>query len=400
MTESTIELIRLTDVNKSFTLRTEKSLKETILNFFTRRKRSHKFHALSHLSLSINSGTTLGLIGHNGSGKSTLLKIIGGILEPTTGVVERRGKLAALLELGAGFHPDLTGRENVYLNASILGLSKFEIDEKFAEIVDFSGINDFIDTQVKFYSSGMYVRLAFSVAINVDPDILLVDEVLAVGDELFQQKCIAKIKQFQSQGRTIIIVSHAPGQIIDLCDSVVLLEDGRPTFIGAPREGIDRLRKSLLKRDGRKSDTDSSVSSGPYLVTRLLSSSGTQQTTFSAGSSFIIETNVHLSPHQASGCTLELTCQSSDGLKYHCSQGNVTKLELPSLGRECTVSFTVQDSHSLPAGTYSLVAKVFDADSQLLAEALSTDCFSITSREPSALTERDIQGTFVVASVE
>ena len=156
------------------------------------------------------AGSTVGLIGPNGSGKTTLLKLIGGILQPTTGTVEHRGRLAALLELGAGFHPDLTGRENVYLNASILGLSRKQTDKYFDAIVDFSGIEQFIDTQVKFYSSGMYVRLAFAVAVHVDPDVLLVDEVLAVGDEPFQRKCMDRIRQFQHEGRTIVLVTHSP----------------------------------------------------------------------------------------------------------------------------------------------------------------------------------------------
>ena len=153
--------------------------------------------------------------------------MIGGIIQPTTGTVAQRGRIAALLELGAGFHPDLTGRENVYLNASVLGLSRDETEAQFDAIVEFSGVGDFIDTQVKFYSSGMYVRLAFAVAVHTDPDILLVDEVLAVGDEPFQRKCLDKIREFQEEGRTIIIVSHALDQIEALCDRVILMNRGQ-----------------------------------------------------------------------------------------------------------------------------------------------------------------------------
>jgi ABC-2 type transport system ATP-binding protein len=184
-------------------------------------------------------------MGHNGSGKSTLLKVIGGIIQPTSGTVSRRGRMAALLELGAGFHPDLTGRENVFLNASILGLSREQTLDVFDDIVDFSGIGQFIDTQVKFYSSGMYVRLAFAVAINSDPDLLLVDEVLAVGDEPFQKKCMDKIREFQRQGRTIVVVSHSVEQMAELCDRIVVLKAGVVIHDGAVDTGVAALREAF-----------------------------------------------------------------------------------------------------------------------------------------------------------
>lgn len=186
----TSTIIKLDDVSKRFVLHKHKSVKERIVNFGRGRQFQEDFWALRDVDLEVPLGSTLGLVGHNGSGKSTLLKVIGGIIDPSMGTVSRRGRMAALLELGAGFHPDLSGRENVYLNAAILGLNQKEIDRYFDAIVDFSGIEAFIDTQVKFYSSGMYVRLAFAVAVHVDPDLLLVDEVLAVGDEPFQKKCM------------------------------------------------------------------------------------------------------------------------------------------------------------------------------------------------------------------
>ena len=208
------------------------------------RSNQHKddFWALRDIDLDITSGSTVGLIGPNGSGKSTLLKLIGGILQPTTGTVEHRGRLAALLELGAGFHPDLTGRENVFLNASILGLSQKQTEKFFDPIVDFSGIEPFIDTQVKFYSSGMYVRLAFAVAVHVDPDVLLVDEVLAVGDEPFQRKCMDRIREFQNDGRTIILVTHALDQVAELCDRAIVLEKGVVQVDGDPLQALRHLR--------------------------------------------------------------------------------------------------------------------------------------------------------------
>lgn len=238
-------VIRAQGVSKRFVIRKDKQLKERLLNPIRSRANREDFWALRDVSLDITAGTTLGLVGANGSGKSTLLKVIGGIIQPTRGSLSRRGRLAALLELGAGFHPDLTGRENVYLNAAILGLSRKQTDEYFDSIIDFSEIRDFIDTQVKFYSSGMYVRLAFAIAVHVDPDLLLVDEVLAVGDEPFQKKCIDKIKQFQREGRTIVFVSHSAEQVLDICDRVVVLKHGELVFDGGAAAGIDALRESF-----------------------------------------------------------------------------------------------------------------------------------------------------------
>jgi ABC-2 type transport system ATP-binding protein len=242
-------VVRVENVSKRFVIRRDNSLKERIVTLGRAgRRHSEDFWALKDVSLDIPAGTTIGLLGPNGSGKSTLLKVIGGILEPTTGSVTRRGRLAALIELGAGFHPDLTGRENVFLNAAILGISQEEAEAKFDDILLFSGIGDFIDTQVKFYSSGMYVRLAFAVAIHTDPDVLLVDEVLAVGDEQFQKKCLDKIREFQQQGRTIVLVSHSLGQVQELCDSAVVLHHGEVKFQGSARHAVKNFREILEGR--------------------------------------------------------------------------------------------------------------------------------------------------------
>jgi ABC-2 type transport system ATP-binding protein len=235
-------VIRIENVSKRFVIRKDKSLKERLVNFGRSNLHKDDFWALRDVELDIASGSTVGLIGPNGSGKSTLLKMIGGILQPTSGTVHLRGRLAALLELGAGFHPDLTGRENVYLNASILGLSKKQTDHHFDAMVEFSGIEPFIDTQVKFYSSGMYVRLAFAVAVHVDPDILLVDEVLAVGDEPFQRKCLERIRGFQHEGRTIVLVTHGLDQVAEFCDRAVVLEQGKVAADGMPRDALKVLR--------------------------------------------------------------------------------------------------------------------------------------------------------------
>lgn len=246
---STPDVVRINDVSKRFVLRKDNSLKERLVTFGRNgRRHSEDFWALRGVTTSIQAGHTVALIGHNGSGKSTLLKVIGGIIDPSSGSVERRGRIAALLELGAGFHPDLTGRENVYLNASIMGLSRAVTEERFESILDFSGIGDFIDTQVKFYSSGMYVRLAFAVAVHTDPDLLLVDEVLAVGDEAFQRKCLDKIRSFQQEGRTIVLVTHALNQVEELCDRAILLNAGEIAFDGDPRDAVAQFRDILEDR--------------------------------------------------------------------------------------------------------------------------------------------------------
>jgi len=242
------DIIKVEDVTKSFTVRKQKSLKDRLVNARVGRLHNEKFNALDHVDLTIRAGESVGLVGANGSGKSTLLKVIGGILAPDSGRVLIRGRIAALLELGAGFHPDLSGRENVYLNAAVLGLSRQETNQYFDDIVDFSGIPEFIDTQVKFYSSGMYVRLAFAVAVHVNPDILLVDEVLAVGDEPFQLKCMEKIRQFQEEGRTIVLVSHSAAQVADVCDRAIVLEHGVVVADADPLTALGKLRQEYQKQ--------------------------------------------------------------------------------------------------------------------------------------------------------
>jgi ABC-2 type transport system ATP-binding protein len=222
------------------------SIKQRLLRV---RVTSDEFWALRDVSIEVPEGSTLGLIGPNGSGKTTLLKIVAGILRPTEGVVTARGRIAALLALGAGFHPELTGRENVYLNASILGLSREETSRRFDDIVSFAELEDFIDTQVKFYSSGMYVRLGFAVAVNVDPSILLVDEVLAVGDEAFQRKCLDKVRTFQAEGRTIVFVTHAVDQVLSVCDRAVMLSHGRVQIQGDPAEVVREFRLVMARKD-------------------------------------------------------------------------------------------------------------------------------------------------------
>ncbi|GMA30618.1 ABC transporter ATP-binding protein [Litorihabitans aurantiacus] len=237
------DVIAVDGVSKHFSLKHVHSLKE-MASRAVRRKTAPRdtFTALSDVDLRVTEGETVGLLGFNGSGKSTLLKCISGVLTPDEGVIGVRGRVAGLIEVGAGFHPDLTGRENVYLNGAILGMSEARISAAFDEIVAFSEIEQFIDTEVKFYSSGMFLRLAFSVAVHTDPDVFLVDEILAVGDEPFQKKCLTRIKQLRSEGRTLVIVSHDLDMVAKLCTRGVLLEGGHLVMDGDPADVVARMR--------------------------------------------------------------------------------------------------------------------------------------------------------------
>ncbi len=227
-------VISVKSVSKSFRVHTERrnSLKDRVL--YAGRHRYREFKALEDVSLEIERGSTVGLIGVNGSGKSTLLKLISRILYPDKGTVEVRGKVSSLLELGAGFHPDFTGTENIYLNASLIGLSKREISRKEAEVIEFSELGDFIHEPIRSYSSGMYMRLAFSIAVAVDPEILLIDEILAVGDAAFQAKCLDRLKQLQTNDKTIVIVTHDTGVVERLCDRAIWLNSSRIRVDGDP----------------------------------------------------------------------------------------------------------------------------------------------------------------------
>ena len=236
--------IHLENVSKSFNVYYDKtnSIKERIV-YILKSKKKEKRQILKNINLDIKKGESVALIGTNGSGKSTLLKLMTKIIYPNEGKIETVGKLTSLLELGAGFHPDFTGRENIYFNASIFGLTKKQIDERIESIIEFSELQEFIDNPVRTYSSGMYMRLAFSVAINVDADILLIDEILAVGDEHFQQKCFSKMEELREQGKTMVFVTHSLGAVKRLCSRTVWLSNGVIKMDGKSEEVIEKYVK-------------------------------------------------------------------------------------------------------------------------------------------------------------
>lgn len=226
------------------------TLKTSLTHLFTGDAAPVQYvEALRDVSLSVPRGATVGIVGRNGSGKSTLVRIIAGIYTPDIGRVSVAGRVSALIELGAGFHPEFTGRENVYINGIILGLSKKEIGRRFDEIVRFAGLEAFIDSPVRTYSSGMYMRLGFSVAVHVDPDILLVDEVLAVGDEAFVRKCLGKMDEFKREGKTIVVAGHDLLLVERWCDAAIFLEDGRVTAQGSPPEVVATYRGSMAEQE-------------------------------------------------------------------------------------------------------------------------------------------------------
>ncbi|WP_303787595.1 ABC transporter ATP-binding protein [Ruminococcus flavefaciens] len=254
--------IEVRNVTKSFKVYLDKGaqLKERLL--FRKRSRYEERKVLRGISFDVKRGEAIGLIGHNGCGKSTTLKLLTRIMYPDEGTIKLKGRVSSLIELGAGFHPDMSGRENIYTNAAIFGLTKKEIDARINEIVEFSELAEFIDNPVRTYSSGMYMRLAFSVAINVDADVLLIDEILAVGDANFQTKCFNKLKEIKAQGTTIVIVSHALGQIEQICDRAIWIHEGLIRAEGPPKEidleYLDYMSRKMQEKN--KSEEDSSDS--------------------------------------------------------------------------------------------------------------------------------------------
>ena len=250
MSYKTVSAIDVQKVSKTYQIYDKPVDRLPQLLWPTDKKFYKEFSALKNISFSIKRGETVGIIGRNGSGKSTLLQIVCKTLNSTSGSVKIRGRLAALLELGAGFNPDFTGRENVYLYATILGMSRAEIDARFESIQNFADLGDFIEHPVKTYSSGMYVRLAFATAINTDPDILVVDEALSVGDEAFQRKCFARIEKIQQGGGTILFVSHAASSILQLCSRAILLDGGEKILEGSPKFVIDHYQR-LMNLSGK-----------------------------------------------------------------------------------------------------------------------------------------------------
>jgi len=354
------------DVSKQFRLYKERnqSLKAAMMR--GGRASYEEYWALRDVSFEIEEGSTFALIGENGSGKSTLLKCIARILNPERGTIRTAGSVAALLELGSGFHPELSGRENVFLNGSILGMSKRELERKFDEIVDFAGIEPFIDQPVKNYSSGMYMRLGFSVAINVDPDILLVDEVLAVGDAAFQDKCMEKFAEFRRAGKTVVIVSHAMGSMRTLCDQAAWLDHGNLLEVGRADHIVDRyVDKGHEVADAAAPVAVEGVAearwgSGEARLTgvRLLDAGGTPRTQFHTSDPVTVRMEYECST-RIERPVFGLAMENLDGVYVWAHNTRDAGLELPAIQGPGHVDLQIPRLMLQPH-TFDLIASIVD----------------------------------------
>ena len=375
--------IRAHEVSKRFIVHTERatSLKERIVR---RKNAGHEFYALRDISSEIERGTTVGLIGPNGSGKSTLLKVLAGILRPTAGEVSTSGRIASLLELGAGFNGELTGRENVYLNASLLGLTRRETDRVFDAIVEFSELEEFIDNPVKHYSSGMYVRLGFSVAVHVDPDILLLDEVLAVGDEHFARKCLAKIAEFQREKRTILFVTHGLGQVEQICDRAIVLDHGHIAFDGDPFFATEELRK-ILGTDVPIDAPDRLPDTGLSFGSMVFSSrpGGPAKSGFLGGDPLAIRVPLTVSTYWAERIhTVQAVVMGVGDLPVWSM--TATKDVLPPLAGDWALDFVVPHCPAI-AGRFVVSAQLANADGDPIAFTRTSHALQVASGQTIGL---------------
>lgn len=353
-------VVEVVDVVKQYKVRHEKgrTLKEA---FLRQRIYQETINALDHVTFDIHPGKTLGVIGRNGSGKSTLLKLIAGTSRPTSGEVKVNGRVSALLELGAGFHPDFSGRENVFLDGAIMGLSRRTVEERFDEIVAFAEMEEFIDAPAKTYSSGMYMRLAFSVAVSVDPDIILIDEVFAVGDESFQRKCLERIDQFKSDGKTIVFVSHSLDAVRNLCDQAVWLDKGQLRAQGGVDKVTDYYLWAVNEGDEKRLSADEGTQEdqqrwgtrrGEVIEVGLFGGAEAPKHIFDTGDSFRVRVG-YRSKEEIEEPVIGLAIYRSDGvLCYGCNTSEMDRTPDKFQGED-EVWFEIDDLSLLP-GDYQV----------------------------------------------
>lgn len=363
--------IRLRNVSKRFAFTPDmpQSVLETVIHVFSRRGRrsAQALWAVRDVSFDILPGECVGIIGRNGSGKSTLLKIIARIIQPTSGEIRVSGRISALLELGAGFHQDLTGRENIYLNASVLGLTKGETEALFDDIVEFSELGEFIDMPVKHYSSGMYMRLGFSVAIHVRPDILIVDEILAVGDQSFQAKCLDRIAEMKRQGKTILYISHDVRTVAQLCSHVIWLENGAVRMSGPTESVLDQYQSHVFQRVGRQL-ADVNEEGGfrrwgsmqiEITDVRLLDEMGDETTIFRTGDPLMVELS-YIAHEPIEEPEFGLALHRQDGTHITGPNTRAGGLSLGVVSGPGKIRYRVRRLPLLP-GRYNLSAAVHDS---------------------------------------
>ncbi|MBN1557383.1 MAG: ABC transporter ATP-binding protein [Lentisphaerae bacterium] len=347
------DAITVNNLGKKYRLRSSgtPTMKAAVLDLVRGRRRVRRdFWALRDVSFAVRRGETLGIIGFNGAGKSTLLALLAGTKTPTCGSLATEGTISSLLELGAGFHPDLTGRENIFLCGAIMGMSQSRMRERFDAIVSFAGLETFIDQPVKHYSSGMYVRLGFAVAVEVDPDIVLIDEVLAVGDITFQRKCIERMKRFREQGKTMLMISHDLKTIQSISDRILLLNEGRILGLGDPESLVDRYE--TLSRDRMAQAIRREWGTGGARLTdvRFLDAEGRETDTFRSGSA--LTARIRYSTDQpVERPVFGFAIADTEGRLVHGSNTQLSGLELPEIRGEGAVTLRVTPL-ALAAGTY------------------------------------------------
>ena len=365
--------IEVRDVTKTFKVYYDKGteLKEKLL--FWKRNRYENRVVLDHISFEVKKGEAIGLVGKNGCGKSTTLKMLTRIIYPNSGEIEMCGRVSSLIELGAGFHPDMSGRENIYTNAAIFGLTKKEIDERLEEIIAFSELEDFIDNPVRTYSSGMYTRLAFSVAINVDADILLIDEILAVGDANFQAKCFNKLREIKASGTTIVIVSHSLGQIEQICDRSIWICEGKIAMEGRPKEvhleyldymntqRIDqqekeRLRLQKLELQNMQAEEEKKRKAkmkrygsedAKFTQIKMLDADGKEQTTFRTGEKMVLDLSYHVEK-KVTDAVFGYGIFRSDGLWVYGTNTRIDRVDNFDIDKDGRFVITMPELNLIP----------------------------------------------------
>ncbi len=357
-----MEIISVKNVTKKYFIHKgqEPTFKGAVLDLLRKRQPFVSFPALDDVSFGIEKGETVGIIGENGSGKSTMLGLIAGTDKPTAGAVSVRGSIATLLELGAGFHGDLTGRENIYLNGAILGFSRSEMKDKYKGIVDFAELGDFIDTPVKHYSSGMYIRLGFAIAVEVSPDILIIDEVMAVGDEHFQKKCLRRIDQFQKSKKTILFVSHALDLVEKVCDRIILLESGRIKMDGRPRDVLKCYREFVRRKDPVLSPKDWGTKEAVITGVEFFDAGGARKKKFMTGEPLRAKINYE-SKSRIDDPVFGFSIQGQDGKNYFGTNTQLDGCPVPAIEGGGSVKLNIERL-SLYRGTFFFNFSIHSSD--------------------------------------
>jgi ABC-type polysaccharide/polyol phosphate transport system ATPase subunit len=353
--------IEVTNLGKRYRMRgvAQSSIRDVLVHGF-RRDESRDLWALRNVNFKIPSGSTVGVVGPNGSGKSSLLGLLAGTIAPTEGAVRCEGQISSLLELGAGFHPDLSGRENVFLNAAVLGIPREDVRKRMDHIVDFAGLRDFIDMPVKNYSSGMYVRLGFAVAVEMNPDILLVDEVLAVGDMAFQMKCFDRIRDFQKRGKTILLVSHDLVAVEQFCNEVKLIHQGRLVNEGKPSDVIMAYLKQYMARIGQLNVEERGTRDVEILDAKLRDESGAEATEFTTGKALVVEIH-YRAKARVEKPVFGFSLKTGTGFFIFGTNTQIAKYDIPSIEGEGMMRLRV-DPLSLMEGKYFLSLAIHSWD--------------------------------------